>query len=269
MRRPAFTLTELLVVIVVVGTLCGFAVVALAAVRSAAAVAECAAKLRQIGLAVHGYHDTYRYFPSQRFIQRESWMFKVLPFIDQTALHANGLSEDPTIFGGTWHTAISAYVCPVDEARLYPGVYWYSGFGYAMTSYLGVAGDNSAKAPNGILGPDNLRALDVANGLSNTLLVGERPPSPDLFWGWWAYGGYDNALWAIGDESTNPYRNWKECAGPATFAAGALDNYCDAHHFWSLHWGGANWLLGDGSVRWFDYSAAALIPAMARIANEE
>jgi prepilin-type processing-associated H-X9-DG protein len=52
-------------------------------------------------------------------------------------------------------------------------------------------------------------------------------------------------------------------ANPYEFKAGDLRNQCDLFHFWSLHPGGANFLLGDASVRFIPYGAANILPAMA------
>ena len=51
--------------------------------------------------------------------------------------------------------------------------------------------------------------------------------------------------------------------GPYAFKPGKLDNQCDAFHFWSPHAGGANFLLCDGSVRFLQYSANSIMPALA------
>jgi prepilin-type processing-associated H-X9-DG protein len=60
----------------------------------------------------------------------------------------------------------------------------------------------------------------------------------------------------------NPYA--KECPdGPYPFHDGSLTNQCDKFHFWSLHSGGANFVFGDGSVRFLPYSADAMLPALA------
>jgi len=115
--------------------------------------------------------------------------------------------------------------------------------------------------------------IDISDGTSNTLLAGERPPSPDFFYGWWysasspvtggAHFGVNSKRYAYDSSFSN-------CApGPYAYVSGNVDNICDVFHFWSLHHGGANFALADGSVRFLSYSAAAIMPALATRAGGE
>ncbi|MSR32485.1 MAG: DUF1559 domain-containing protein [Gemmataceae bacterium] len=58
-------------------------------------------------------------------------------------------------------------------------------------------------------------------------------------------------------------------AGPYHFSPGNLENYCDIFHYWSLHSGGANFLMVDGSVRFISYNGTALISTLATRAGGE
>jgi prepilin-type N-terminal cleavage/methylation domain-containing protein len=278
MRRPAFTLTECLVSLTVIGILASLLVVGVQHVQNAAAIAACQSNLRQIGLALHNYHSIYNRFPAQPGIQRDSWMFQVLPHLEQNDLYQTAWTPS---CNSVWQVTITTLLCP-SSAWHSQGSYPWMGVEYAMTDYLGVAGSDSslidAQIWDGVLGNPGraVRASDITRGLSSVLMAGERPPGPDQFWGWWGYREWDNALWAIGDTLTAPVVTidntaaGEPCPKKNLFSAGDLTNYCHVNHFWSLHGCGGNWLFGDGSVHFLNYSAGdSLVPQMANIASDD
>jgi hypothetical protein len=121
----------------------------------------------------------------------------------------------------------------------------------------------------------------MTDGLSNTLVAGERPPSANLGYGWWYAGG---GQWDLGGGAAGNYpgRDTGSCdvtlgmaelnlwgiydhcpPGPYKYGPGTINNFCDKFHFWSLHSGGSNFLAGDGSDKFVSYGAADVMAAMA------
>ena|SRR5437588_8014393 len=116
----------------------------------------------------------------------------------------------------------------------------------------------------------------IMRGLSNTVMVGERPAS--IFYGRWAFDIWDSRLCAISPPTPIPCgSDYDLCPKRMYFSPGTLGSNCDSfdeskclncdlNHFWSFHSGGANWLLADGSVQFMTYDAGeTIIPEMASI----
>jgi prepilin-type N-terminal cleavage/methylation domain-containing protein/prepilin-type processing-associated H-X9-DG protein len=187
-------------------------------------------------------------------------------------------------------TLVDIYFCPADSRNLRLEDLDL-GFGcttpVAFTDYLGVAGFRLApwswsfpyclpEKNDGVLGyRSKVRLTDITDGSSNTIIAGERPPSKDLYFGWWfAGGGYDNSgrgdevlgpreydyaaatstgSWSPSGESGIPCTQAYPPIGKVGFQPGRIQDSCDQTHFWSLHTGGANFLFGDGSVQFLSY----------------
>jgi prepilin-type N-terminal cleavage/methylation domain-containing protein/prepilin-type processing-associated H-X9-DG protein len=281
--RQGMSLIELLVVLAIIGILFALMAAAVQRVRASAARLECANNLKQLGIGLHQYHDTYKTLPPGMSYQAGaapylymSWHTRVLPFIEQPGLwdqaeKAYALIRDPFFYNPPHplDAVLSLYGCPADG-----GPFVSATTHVAVTSYLGLQGTSQVRR-NGVLFVDsNVRFAEVTDGLSNTLFVGERPPNADKGWGYW-YAGWGADQDGTGDmvlgvRSRNIGLLESECPpGPYEFVPGTPNNLCDVLHFWSLHNGGANFLFGDGTVHFLSYSANPIMPALATRASGE
>jgi prepilin-type N-terminal cleavage/methylation domain-containing protein len=301
--RSGFTLIELLVVIAIIAILIGLLLPAVQKVRDAAARTQCANNLHQLGIGLHNYHDTYDKLPPGVAYEYPyyywSWMAVMMPFFEQDNLWNQADAWARTTpdtwngtnpayhwwpWGGFWlspqtpaNPALGVRIkilnCPSDgrEDSILPGSAWGGNGNVAFTGYLAVAGiqgdysEGSQQA--GILyWTSKTRLTDITDGTSNTLMIGERPPSADLIYGWWFAGaGFDGS--GVGDvlmgaRSTN-YATSLGC--PTSLVGlrpGKITNPCDQVHFWSFHSGGSNFCLGDASVRYVSYNADPILPLL-------
>ena len=292
--RRAFTLVELIVVIAIIAVLIGLLIPAVQQVRNAAARMSCQNKMKQIGTALHTYHDTHRHLPSGcNYKDGKSpqlyatWLTQILPQVEQESLHRSAIEayKQSNDFGSDAHEAIRSqsvkvFECPADPRSGQP--LDYNGSKMGMTSYLGVWGDYTYEYDpgSGCLFTDSAIHFDsITDGTSNTLMVGERPPMAENKHGWWYAGwGRDKRIW-VGDPnsvlSATSHANHPDMFFTCPqnklyrFSKGKIDDPCDGFHFWSLHMQGANFLFADGSVRFLPYSAADILPDLATRAGSE
>lgn len=286
--RHGITLIEVLVVIAIVGVLLALVIPAVQRIRDSASRTQCSNNLRQIGIALHLYHDACEFLPpGLSYLDGKSpfpfmsWNTRLLPFLQEKSswdMALRAYAEAP-FFLDSPHDKVrvqvmSLFLCPVDLRIKQPVPVALGDKFVAFTSYLGVEGTNQY-LENGVLFLDSkVRLGDVTDGTSNTLFVGERPPSTDLGLGWW-YAGWGqskdgSAEMVLGVRERNVLARAKGCPpGPYAFGPGNVRNMCDTFHFWSQHFGGAHFLFGDGTVRFLSYSAAPLMPALATRAGEE
>lgn len=284
--RRGFSLVELLIVVGVIGVLIGLILPAIQQAREAAARLSCSNNLKQIGLALHSFHDAHGQFPPLPTRTPPGsdpnaylgWMALILPEMDQTNLYGvsvHACQLDPDTLHDPPHiglaTVVRAYVCP-DDWRLIAPLTDKFGVRAAFTSYIGISGvvPTGAKIGfDGILGiTPGCRLTEITDGTSQTILVGERPPPDSLQAGWWypdfnwycaTLRGPNNGM-TLGGGSACVESDG--CSVSVTFGPGRTDNRCDRLHFWSMHPAGANFLFADGAVHFLSYSAEPLIMAL-------
>jgi prepilin-type N-terminal cleavage/methylation domain-containing protein/prepilin-type processing-associated H-X9-DG protein len=290
MRRKGFTLIELLVVIAILGVLISLLLPAIQKVRETANRSKCANNLKQIALAVHNYESVYlRVIPNAGpNPYNGGWLVHILPYIEYEPLYRlMQVKPGGPISGGSYQkpyrsTIIPTYVCPSDP-RAAGGLMYKGGWGggeWACTSYPSVTGHDYLSGKNNpnqegmITWYGKVTFSKVSDGLSNTLMIGERPPAPDLFWGWWTWGQYDvgsgvaNTLWFYNKDDFG-----KPCPGPPYVFGPAegtgLHNPCAFNHLWSMHPGGSNFAMGDASVRFIGYHVGSLMLALSTYMGNE
>ncbi len=254
---------ELLTVIAVISLLLALILPAVQHARERARDMECKNKLKNLGLACHDFHETYRIMPRNTVRPRgttqidteppgslwnwhagtfESWLREMLPFVDPLPYR---VQDAVPIFG-----------CPSD-----PRGTDYRVPDYGFTWYVGVY-SNPNTINNGVIVDDSrLKAkltvsLDhITDGSSHTILIAERPPATDGNFGWW------DSRCCIEDTHTpvkgtrRPFSSGRSGSCPDPPITVVTITRTDAHSMGCgpNHYEGGNFCMADGSVRQISY----------------
>ena len=245
--RSGFTLIELLVVIAIIAVLIALLLPAVQAAREAARRIQCVSNLKQIGIALHGYHDSHNTFPAGGWIalygqpltnnMNIGWSASVLPWLEQNVVSAGLNFSFPynlAVNSTAAYTVMQVYLCPSEPRK----TYWNQSPGPPPDPYPSADADYGGMyGPRGLVpgftdnppaGPmifnQCISLAQITDGASQTIIVGEDPEAI-------------NAMWVSGHNTFDQ---------SAPINARPPSEY--GEELTSQHPGGVNTLFADGSV---------------------
>lgn len=279
MHRRGFTLVELLVVIAIIGVLVALLLPAVQAAREAARRIKCSSQLRQVGLAMHNFHDTHGCLPPGN-VQGASltpahakfsiatgtehgWGVFLLPFVEQQNLY------EPYRWDRSWDATenlpvvrqhVAVYLCPSSAGgkRVDMGNKQAACGDYGVLNEIrsqvklfdaGYIDAESRYAPHGMMLANQLqRFSDCTDGLSSTMWLVEDAARPIVHDARRSVlsGATSGAGWADSDNSFALEGYLPDCSADQ---ANCAVNCCNRNEIYAFHPAGSNVGIGDGSVR--------------------
>ena len=286
-KRSGFTLIELLVVIAIIAILIALLVPAVQKVREAAARTQCINNMKQIGIALHVYHDAEKKFPygqgdgvsTGSLIEVANWRIRILPYLEQGPLYGmlnlNDVYDDPNL----QNLILAVYKCPsatVPDLQPSSWVTWWTDNHHQVAAYIGINGAypdpigrttgvtlaanyGGQWCANGMLLTNQaLNMNQCLDGTSNVIIVAEQSAmigASDLRNGYYTPWGIATfatplASTAAGTDMWGTGLTGVQYAINPKTTAGGDDNTYDCNTaLTSNHSGGINVLFTDGTVR--------------------
>jgi prepilin-type N-terminal cleavage/methylation domain-containing protein len=276
--RGGFTLVELLVVIAIIGVLVALLLPAVQAAREAARRSSCSNNLKQLGIALHNYHDIHLTYPFGWSNRGQGWSALILPQMEQGPLYAtlewaeaNNWDTDNTPNERACCTLLASFRCPsaaIPRAVDNQGIPQRVPATYKAVASSTADSDDPETSANGrhleaidlegiFFGDSKIGFREIVDGTSNTFMLGEC---------WFdisfTQDGNQPDFWYIGSPQIDPWPNsteFSEFVGSTGVPMNARKIASTSGHvkelsFTSFHPGGAMFTLGDASVRFVSYT---------------
>jgi type II secretory pathway pseudopilin PulG len=259
-----------LVVIAIIGTLVGLLLPAVQAAREAARRSSCSNNLKQLGIALHNYHDANKNLPLGSYLANylDCWAQRVLPYIEEKSLSDSWntwRSQNPTAgangFSGR-NTIINSLVCPSDLSQVKKDAAQGQFSNYLLCSGTNASGSRFSDASSRTgcffyqeVSSSGIKFSQVTDGLSKTLFGAEIVTASST-------GDLRGAIWNVntGMEGLMTTRKPPNSAdGDAGYCSPIPQGPCGTASWWTTngHWtyarsyhsGGVNAVMGDAAVR--------------------
>ncbi len=295
-QRHAFTLIELLVVIAIIAILIGLLLPAVQKVREAASRSKCTNNMKQLGLAVHGYHDINNGVPVEGSTQGVSWAIRVMPYIEQGSIYDKVFPlfktaidiEEAARKAGTpqpWNSAKTAYqtaanavdstmtvaifFCPSRRGKEsgprldYAGAYGQGIRGGTLNTFTNAPGlngvlDDGSTAGMGYAAQSNA-FVTMAAGTSNIIMMAHKSMRPSAYMTQGTDSRDHGYGWTWLSDNRGDHMRFADAGGSGSSNKKGYvkdDENVDINHFGGPHSGGSPVLFTDGSVRNYNYGYA-------------